>query len=73
MPEAVLRTPCHTMSNAASFGDPGTHEPADKRVRATRWDATDPGDDVPRNRPHQRAEDNEGSMTFASTMPLPMV
>ena len=60
MPEAVLSTPAQTIAGAAGLGDAGAEQAADERVRARGWDAADPGDDVPDDRAHERAEHHPG-------------
>lgn len=40
------------------LGQAGADETADERVRGTRWDAEDPGNDVPGDGAHQRREDH---------------
>ncbi len=70
-PQRSCSTPLHTIAPTPALADARADQAADQRVRrARRGDAGPPGDQVPGDRAHQRAEDHLRSATRrGSTMP----
>ena len=58
MNAAVLITPQATIDAEAARRDAGADQAADQGVAAARRDAEEPGQEVPDDRAHQRAEDD---------------